>query len=301
MANQTHDNNSGTYQAVGFIKIVQSNSYYSGQTTPKTWEQIRKHEVKLCDVLKRANGTIIKVINNESILFTFPTAHLALQTTIEIMEEFSSPELLPEDYMDLKIGFIYGNIIREDGDVYGQKVALASRMTDVAKEGQILIDKDTVESFPDEYKNYTRLIDHFMAKGISEPVDLYEVTWALDDMTENRPPALGSTRQDNLLNIRYESKEFIVDERNPVLTIGRDDNANLTLDNPDVSRTHVRIEYIKNKFVLFDQSINGTYIEDKHGKTKVHRNELHILFDEGQISVACDFSDENLLIEYSVH
>ena len=56
--------------------------------------------------------------------------------------------------------------------------------------------------------------------------------------------------------------------------IGRDNGCDLSVDDPLASRHHANIELRNCKFVLIDQSTNGTYLT-QNGKTLfLHREEL---------------------------
>lgn len=86
------------------------------------------------------------------------------------------------------------------------------------------------------------------------------------------------------LCVRYHGKAFLVDEKTPVLTIGRDLNCKLIVDDRKASRQHARIERRGDGFYLVDSSTNGTFVAASgRQEVMVRRHELQ-LDGRGRIS-----------------
>jgi predicted component of type VI protein secretion system len=62
------------------------------------------------------------------------------------------------------------------------------------------------------------------------------------------------------LEIGYQGKTFEMIPAQRVFVIGRNDENELMADAPTVSRTHARIIFRNGKFILIDQSTNGTFV-----------------------------------------
>ncbi|MCH2220264.1 MAG: FHA domain-containing protein, partial [Dechloromonas sp.] len=77
--------------------------------------------------------------------------------------------------------------------------------------------------------------------------------------------------------IRYRGKAFLVDEKTPVLTIGRDLGCKLTIDDRKASRQHARVERRNDGFYLIDTSTNGTFVTlSGRQEVMVRRNEMQL-------------------------
>ena len=63
------------------------------------------------------------------------------------------------------------------------------------------------------------------------------------------------------LRLRCQDRELIVDERHPNIAIGRAEDNDVVVKGSLISRLHARIEINRNKFVLIDQSTNGTFVQ----------------------------------------
>ena len=71
------------------------------------------------------------------------------------------------------------------------------------------------------------------------------------------------------------------------LSIGRDPDCGLTVDNKHVSRLHARIFHRQGKFFLEDQSANGTFLVPQYSKLHLLREES-ILHGSGLIYLGAD-------------
>ncbi len=62
------------------------------------------------------------------------------------------------------------------------------------------------------------------------------------------------------LELRFREINLEINKSHPSLTMGRQRYNDLVVEDNRVSRSHARFEYRKDKFVLIDQSTNGTYV-----------------------------------------
>ena len=87
------------------------------------------------------------------------------------------------------------------------------------------------------------------------------------------------------LVLRVGDERFAVSEQRPAITIGRDPESDLVVPEPQVSWCHGGVKLRHGKFVLYDESTNGTFVRTREGKTiRLHREEL-ILPDSGSIGL----------------
>jgi adenylate cyclase len=57
---------------------------------------------------------------------------------IQLAEQVPTNKDLPE----VRVGLAYGTVLSRLGDVYGEPVNLASRLTSIARPGSVLVDRD---------------------------------------------------------------------------------------------------------------------------------------------------------------
>ncbi len=235
---------------------------------------------RLSDVACQHQGSVIKTIGDE-VMCTFPDADHAvnaaktMQEAIEKMPDIDNTDLgTPNIY----IGIHTGPVIMEDNDIFGDSVILAARMVALAKPRQILITEQTVKALTPEYKAFVRYIDKETIKGKRGKLKIYEYIWEQDDVTVILGRSSASLVLQSCLELRCGNLIIKVDHLQPSITIGRQSHNDLVLDYERISRSHARIEYRREKFVLIDHSSNGTYV---HSQGK---NVIHINRDEVQLS-----------------
>lgn len=101
------------------------------------------------------------------------------------------------------------------------------------------------------------------------------------------------TKPDALLILDLRDQHVSVSHDQPVITMGRDAKNRIVIKNPKVSRRHARIEIRKDKFILTDQSTNGTYINPTDGKSIHLRRDECALEDDGIIYLGKEVTPES--------
>ena len=176
----------------------------------------------------------------------------------------------------LGIGLHFGPVIQKGDDVYGDTVNLAAKLCEQAGGGQILLTEWTAKLLSPLYRAWLRKLDAAQIKGRSDSVGLCELVWRGDDnataLARGRiPDKSGHT----VLRLKYRGKRLELRREKEVLVIGRDESSGLVLQDGEASRQHCTIERRKDKFVVADVSINGTFVTiDGEKEIELERNEL---------------------------
>ena len=242
----------------------------------KLYEQLgdlrARDMVGICIEVMRAatdknQGTVIKTMGDE-VMSTFPTADDALNAAAMMQKEILlHPQLKVDDQtVAIRIGCNFGPVVLENRDIFGSAVHTANRMTSQAKAGQIMTTATMVERLSSDWRASVRQIDIATLKGRSSEVALYEVLWQTDDITSMVPAIAITSRErekankSQRLRLRYQGQEVLVDEGRANITIGRAEENDLVVKGNLISRLHARVEINRNKFMLVDQSTNGTFV-----------------------------------------
>ncbi|HYM41606.1 MAG TPA: adenylate/guanylate cyclase domain-containing protein [Steroidobacteraceae bacterium] len=266
--------------AILFADVVGSTRLYD------TMGDLRARDmVATCiDVMRSATeqrqGTVIKTMGDE-VMATFPTADAALNAAAQMQQQISTHAHLKVDGQPvaIRIGCHFGPVMLENRDVFGAAVHTANRMTSQAKAGQIVTTAATVEKLSPEWRAACRQIDVATLKGQGSEVVLFEVLWQTEDVTSMVPGIAAEPRPSRPLRLRLrtDDRELLVDERHSSVTIGRAEDNDVVVKGNLISRLHARIEISRNKFVLVDQSTNGTFVQTSDGEEAfVRRDSLQI-------------------------
>ena len=249
--------------------------------------------VTICiDVMRGAteehHGTVIKTMGDE-VMSTFPTADDALNAASQMQQQITEHAQLKVDGqpVSIRIGCHFGPVVLENRDVFGATVHTANRMTSQAKAGQVITTAATVDRLSPKWRAAVRQIDIAMLKGQGAEVALYEALWATEDITSMIPSIpMGSQSSPAMqLRLRVQDQEVLLDEAHPNITIGRAEDNTVVVKGNLISRLHARIEISRNKFVLVDQSTNGTFVQTAEGEEAFVRRDSLQIKGEGMIGL----------------
>jgi adenylate cyclase len=266
--------------AILFADVVGSTRLYDLMGDLRARDMVATCIEVMRSATEQRQGTVIKTMGDE-VMATFPTADAALNAAAQMQQQISSHAELKVDGqpVSIRIGCHFGPVMLENRDVFGAAVHTANRMTSQAKAGQIVTTAATVEKLSPEWRAACRQIDIATLKGQGNEVVLYEVLWQTEDVTSMVPGIAGDARPGRSLRLRLstEDRELLVDERHSSVTIGRAEDNDVVVKGNLISRLHARIEISRHKFVLVDQSTNGTFVQTADGEEAfVRRDSLQI-------------------------
>ena len=267
--------------------------------------------VGICIEVMRAatdqnHGTVIKTMGDE-VMSTFPTADDALNAAAQMQKQIAlHPQLkVDEQTVAIRIGCNFGPVVLENRDIFGSAVHTANRMTSQAKAGQIMTTATIVDRLSAEWRASVRQIDIATLKGRSSEVALFEVLWQTEDITSMVPSIAISSRErekgkSQRLRLRYQGQEVLVNEGRANITIGRAEENDLVVKGNLISRLHARVEINRNKFMLIDQSTNGTFVVGKDGEEAFVRRDSMQIRGEGLIGLGkAPDSNSSQVIRYT--
>jgi hypothetical protein len=186
------------------------------------------------------------------------------------------------------VGCHFGPVVLESRDVFGATVHTANRMTSQAKSGQIVTTAATIAQLPPDWRAAARQIDVATLRGQGSEVALYEILWQPDEATSMLPqialPAVDARRATRV-RLRMLDREVVVDESHPNAVMGRAEDSDLIVKGNLISRLHAKVEIVRRKFMLVDQSTNGTFVLHANGEEAFVRRDSLQLKGEGMIGL----------------
>lgn len=273
--------------AILFADITGSTNLYETLGDIKAHKLVSACIATLAQTIAAHHGTIIKTIGDE-VMCTFASADEAVLAAIGMQKAMDAmPAVLSDQRIkpNIRVGLHYGPVIRQDTDIFGDAVNMAARMVSLAKPRQIITTREIVTAVPERAGVKFTEAGRTTVKGKSGEIALFEIVWEEDSQTLMLSPDRDLAVLDGRLRVVMGDRVLCVDQYKPSLTIGRQAQNDLVLDDSIASRVHARIEYHRGKFVLVDQSTNGTYVR-MEGETPVflHHDEL-VLGPKGTIGV----------------
>jgi class 3 adenylate cyclase len=238
------------------------------------------------------DGRVIKQIGMELMCaFADPVSAVELAAVMQ-----RNLDDLVEDHLvsRLRVGFHLGPVVEEDGDVFGDTVNIAARMTAIARPGQIICTAEVVDALSEEMRESARLFDQVQVKGSSRERAIYRILWEPRAETAGQdvlhaPPTEGVAS----LHLRYEDSEASLGSGDEV-RLGRDARCEFVVHSEMASRFHAIISHRRGKFVLRDQSTNGTWVSMQGSPVVMLQREEIPLFGEGVISLGETVRDDGM-------
>jgi hypothetical protein len=178
-------------------------------------------------------------------------------------------------------------VVQEQNDIFGAAVHTANRMTSQAKARQIVISGGTVERMNPEIKKQTRQIDVATVRGRLDEVALYEFLWNPEEATSMLPTIEweNQERKASRITLSFQDQTIDVHDRQKSVLMGRADDNDLVIKGNLISRIHAKVEMRRGKFVLVDQSTNGTFVQNLQGDETFVRRDSAELDGEGTIGL----------------
>ena len=292
--------------AILFADVVGSTHLYELLGDDRARETVQQCLRVMKQATENYGGTVIKTMGDE-VMSTFPSGDDALNAANQMQQRITNTIRIEtsDSHVSIRIGCHFGAVVAEDRDIFGAAVHTANRMTSQAKAGQILTTSALVEQLTPQWKALVRQIDVATPKGQSDEVAVFEVLWQPEEATNMLPsidPAARPPMSVASLRLRFRGKELLVGENGKVaITMGRADENDVVIKGNLISRVHARIDAARNRFVLVDESTNGTFIQQDMGEDIYVRRDSTVLTGSGVISMGRVASRGTpLAIEYRV-
>jgi len=273
--------------AILFADVVGSTQLYD-----KFGDSKASETVAIClDVMKDSthqyNGTVIKTIGDE-VMSTFATVGEAMGAAV-MMQKRISQDNKQEDRIpvSIRIGCHFGPVVQEQNDIFGAAVHTANRMTSQAKARQIVISGGTVEKMEPDLQKQTRQIDVATVRGKIDEVALYEFLWNPEEATSMLPTIEweNQPRKATRMVLTFRDTTVEVHDQQKSAIMGRAEDNDLVVKGNLISRIHAKVEMRRGKFMLVDQSTNGTFVQYVKGDEIFVRRDSTELTGEGVIGL----------------
>ncbi|MBF0271120.1 MAG: adenylate/guanylate cyclase domain-containing protein [Magnetococcales bacterium] len=265
--------------AIMFADIAGSTKLYETIGDAKAREITSRCIELLGGITKSHGGRVVKTIGDE-VMCTFPSADAAAEASVQMQEDVAAQAVRWGTALKIRVGFHFGDVIKENNDVFGDAVNLAARMAAQAKGDQIITTGDTLEVMSPHLRMDSRMLITTTVKGKSKPIQIVELTWGEEEeltVMGGLSPAIVAPKTTPSMVVSFNDERVILSETQSVVSFGRGSTNTFVVPDNMSSRVHSRVEYRRGKIYLVDQSTNGTYVMNAKGQqTFVHRDELPI-------------------------
>ena len=142
-----------------------------------TLARLRTHRIELIDpAIAKNQGHIIKT-TGDGMLVEFQSVADAVRCAVEIQERMRrrNSDVASERRIDFRIGINLGDIIFDDGDIYGDGVNVAARLEQLAEVGGICVTAAVHDQVDGRLDVAFDDLGEKLLKNISRPVRVYRI------------------------------------------------------------------------------------------------------------------------------
>jgi adenylate cyclase len=126
---------------VGFADLVGFTSLTREIDETGLADLVETFESAASDIVAESGGRVVKTIGDE-VMFAADDPSAGAVIGLRLSEEIGADEDLPP----LRVGLACGTVVSRLGDVYGEPVNVAARLTSVARPGSVLVDRNLAEA-----------------------------------------------------------------------------------------------------------------------------------------------------------
>jgi class 3 adenylate cyclase len=157
---------------------IESSAAFADKLGDHRWiELLREHNKLIRDQVARFNGSEVKS-EGDGFMVAFGSARKAILCAMGIQQTLSMfRREHPDTQIQVRLGLHTGEVVRDDGDLFGRNVILAARVASEAKGGEILVSsvvKELTESGGDLVFDEGRDVE---LRGLNRTYRLYAVDW----------------------------------------------------------------------------------------------------------------------------
>ena len=244
----------------------------------------------MIEITEDYGGRVLKTIGDE-LMAVFANSADAFHAACEMQWRVSDLPELGRDRLELRIGFHVGPTVDRGSDVFGESVNVAARLVKIARPGQVIVSGHTVEAAGHALAGRTRKLPALALKGMAGLEVIHEAIWRdSDTLTAVMADQTMSVAASVHLVLRYEGTVVVAGPTRPRVTCGRDASNDIVVGNAKASRVHALIEWRRDRFVVIDQSTNGTWVLDDRGREAGLRREDMALQGSGLIGLGAPAS-----------
>lgn len=236
-------------------------------------------------------GRVVKTLGDE-LMVVFDSAEAALLAASEMQQRIAALPPVSGVKLAIRVGFHFGPALEEKDDVFGDTVNVAARVVALAKAGQTLLTAEAAQTLPAAAQAMIRDMAAMAVKG-KDGIRVFEAIWGQSEELTMLPSAAKPVAAaDPRLRLRHGDRHLLLGPEQPTVSFGRDTGADIVIKDARASRSHGHIERRRDKFVLVDQSTNGTYVTFRGEPEFMLRREEAILRGRGRISFGHAFADD---------
>jgi len=147
-----------------------------GEDEAATLQTLEGHRQVMCSLIEKHQGRVVDSPGG-SLLAEFASVVDALECAVEIQKELKGQnEALPKERrMPIRIGIHLGDVVEEEGKIYGDGVNIAALLDSLADGGGICVSGSAYDKVKGQRKSGFESLGERRVRNIADPVRAYRV------------------------------------------------------------------------------------------------------------------------------
>ena len=155
---------------------VKGYSRLMGEDEVGTIRNLNAYKEMMANLIRHHHGRVVDA-PGDNLLAEFGSVVDAVQCAVEIQKELKTrnAELSENRRMEFRIGINLGDVVEEEGKIFGDGVNIAARMESLAEAGGICISGTAFDHIENKLSLGYEYLGEQTVKNIAKPVRVYRV------------------------------------------------------------------------------------------------------------------------------
>ena len=275
------------FEALGNVKATQA------VTQITTW---------ITKVVEFHGGRVVKTLG-DGVLALFDDNRAAIDAVVVMQREHHKKMMrtTAANRLPIRVGVASGDVEIVDRDCYGDAVNVAARLSDLSGPQQIWVNEAALDGVREAEGVRFRTLGAISIRGRAEPCTVFQVEWQEDvgsdflTMHAELDSGVESGKKDILggeIELTWVDTCKTFRSFELPIHIGRIRQAEFSVADPRVSRTHARVDWRNGSVILVDLSSYGCWVRfSGAGSDLLLRRDECVLHGRGEIALGSSFAD----------
>ena len=286
---------------VVFADLMGSTSLFEATGNAVATQAVTQLTQWICKIFVSHGGYIVKTLG-DGVLATFADGARAIDAVVDLqrLHQKSTVYTAKGMHMPIRIGVASGEVEMVAGDCYGDAVNVAARLSDLSGAHQIWVTNTPQMDTKERVGVKFRPLGPINIRGRAEPCSVHQVDWRIEENSDfltvqaefDTLQPVGSDSLGVHLQLAWLDQVLEFKTFDFPIHLVRSQTVQFVVNDPRVSREHVRIEWRNGGLVLVDVSSYGTWIRFTNASTDLLlRREECALHGTGEIALGAPFTD----------
>lgn len=297
---------------VVFADLIGSTGLFEASGNVSAARTVTRLTDWMSEILVSHEGRVVKTLG-DGVLAVFTENASAVDAVVEIQRRHQKHfgGAVKSLAMPIRIGVACGDVEIVAGDCFGDAVNVAARLSDLTGGHQIWVASNVLDDVNAVVGSRFRPLGPISIRGRAEPCNVTQIDWKVEENSDfltmqgdfdsilpmANGDALGGQITLTWLDQTRTFKSFELPAH-----IGRSTTVEFVVNDPRVSREHVRLEWRNGGVVMVDVSSYGSWLRFASASSDMLlRRDECVLHGKGEMALGAPFSDISVpTVQFSV-